>query len=679
MQKRLLQAKQTKEKSIVSEDISYVIKQKENTLCFVPNEFAYQNEPTYHNLYYDTTESENISACKSQNIIDRNIHPLKGSSHEFLLRFHKIYRIVQSFAPSLLPELAPAFVWDSNKNLHKTTQLPYHLPPHTTLDLATYFNSLYVSVVESFIGKRQLTIFLEFQGIIHMEVNGLTLHGHEEPLYSIELNIASRGWAYLPLPPVVASLQPHRIVVRVMTKDAPARIYNMHFATPEPEEKTPDRLAILIRTFKRVKECKRLLSTLSSHPSLNHSNVHVVLHDAGDEFSEAELANVCNNMKITLIKENNYGSSGNLVILLNHLRVHYSDAELKNTVAAILDDDILLHPESLLRAFSLCSLSVSETSVIVGSFLDRCRPMNIDATVAVYGEDLKRDSAMHLRPLLGGDQVNNSYYLNLSCQPVYGNIAAFYLLVARASLLTSVLPLPLFLKWDDIDYTATLYSRGAKLGAVPGISVWHDAFYDCMPVWQEVLNLKHGLIVDMVHLEHPWTVVFQSISEIIIRHLVVYDYNICEAMLDSVDEILGGCPSNFSADIITRSRQQIEKLSKSYYIAQYEAQRITPDSRTISICLASGESCKLSNGDTASVVHELFPQWKSHNPTTYIKHASAASRTMVLVYDTNRHESIMRRLKYLRKQDELFYNAQKAWKSMASNLRSQDNWQTILN
>jgi GT2 family glycosyltransferase len=663
--------------SVSNSDNEYALERDALTLRFVSKKFDDAGQPPqFHSLYYDS--ARHCGSGRHSLFHTAKGHPLEGSAHNFLRAFHATYQIVQSLTPSLLPELTPAFVWDSRINNHATTQLPYELPAETTLNLGTYFNSFYISVIEQIIGKKSFHLFLEFKGKLHLEITAHTVHGQSEVLYNETLVRPTRGWALLPLPPVVASLQPHRVGVRLSTKRDKAYVHGMHFATPQIDNTKTPRFAILVRTFNRVTECKRLLATLAAHDCLQNSHVHLIVHDASHAFTETELGDICGNMRISLLHQDNYGSSGNLVILLDHLKKCYTPTELENTVAAILDDDVLVHPESLLRACFLAAHSLTGNTMIVGSFLDRCRPMNIDATVALYGDDLRRDTAMHLQPLRGGDRVDNPYYLDLSCQPVSGNTAAFYLLVARASLLTSTVPLPLFLKWDDIDYTASLHAKGAQLVAVPGICVWHDAFYDCMPVWQEVLNVKHGLIVDMVHLDHSWEAAFKSIRDIVFRHLVVFDYNTCEAMLEAVTDVLDGCLALSPSELLEASRVQISALVRQYAALQTTSTRLIPDARTLTHCLMSNQPCSLSDGTTAPVVHELFPAWSTGYSSVYVKHASAASRSMLLRYNSERHNTIIRQVVRLAAMENEFYGAREHWRSRSTALREEEHWSTIL-
>lgn len=651
--------------------------QEGNKLRFVATsqDTSKHSHPDYHSLYYKHLYTQTASFETETQEEER--HPLDGNPHNFLRKFHTCYDIVQSFAPSLLPELAPAFHWDSRKDNFTATQIPFTLTPHTSLDLGTYFNSLYITVVESLIGPRSFYVFLDFEGVLNLEVYAVTIHGQREVLFQKTLQQPVRGWAVVPIPPVVIQLQPHRIALQIKTKRQSATIYGLHYATPEKATNSGQNLAVLIRTFNRKHECKRLIATLASSPSLNVDSVHLLLYDASSAFSSSDLSAVCGNMRLTHLQGANYGSSGNLVVLLNHLRQSSTPRELEATTAIILDDDILVHPESLLRAWFLAAHSLSEKTIIVGSFLDRCRPMNIDATVALYGADLKRDAAMHLQPLRGGYRIDNPYYLDLSCQPVGGNAAAFYLLVARASLLTSVFPLPLFLKWDDIDYTATLHSCGANLVSVPGVSIWHDAFYDCMPVWQEVLNLKHGLIVDMVHLQHTWQAVYKSIRDILFRHLMVFDYDICESMLESVAEVLNGPAPHSPIEMLESSALQVAQLTAKYHTLRDSAVRLVPDSRTLTSCLSTGAPCSLSDGTNAIVVHELYPNCMRSDTNIFIKHAGNASRSLVLRYEQGRHETIVRRILQFSSLRDEFARARERWRTTSANLRSHEQWQTV--
>jgi GT2 family glycosyltransferase len=659
-----------------NKDTAYRLTKMGKALRFIPPANGTSDKPPYHDFYY---RSERCAETTNEGSSDEGCrHPLISTPHPFLCTFYDAYDIAHSFCPSLLPKLSPAFVWDNASTPFRTTQMPYAIPPGTQLDLGTYFNSFYVTVYNALTGTRPYTLFIEFEGNVDLEVYATTVHGEQEILFSTRLKGVNGRWAVLPLPPVVTCLPSHRIGVRFKASGRTAVLHGLHFATPSSAPRPARRLAILIRTYNRKEQVSRLISTLAADESLNTNNVHLIIHDASYSFDVTQITSLVRGMRITLIHKSNFGSSGNLVVLLNELRSAYSPQELEHTVAAILDDDVLLHPESLLRAWFLAAEAADPHLIIVGSFLDRCRSMNIDATVGLYGEDISPDSAMHLQPLRGGDRIDNISYVNLSAHPVFGNIAAFYLLVAKANLLCKANPLPLFLKWDDIDYTATLHSKGAKLAAVPGVAVWHDAFYDCMPIWQEVLNAKHGLIVDMVHLDVRWPTMFATIRNLIIRHLVVYDYIVCGAILDSVDEVLSFPSTQDAKSIFESSQQQVIVLSQLYKGPQDLCARLAPDQLRLNECLASNEPCQLIDGTSAPVVHELFPVWSRFDADVFIKHVAHSGRSMLFRYDCKRHDSVLKRLSELANKTEAYEEARTQWRAQSDALRSNELWNAIL-
>ena len=97
------------------------------------------------------------------------------------------------------------------------------------------------------------------------------------------------------------------------------------------------------------------------------------------------------------------------------------------------------------------------------------------------------------------------------------------------------LPLPLFLRGDDLEFGCRLMRNGVPTVSLPGVAVWHEPFERKGRGWHAFYELRNQLIVGALHFptraaRPPWPAGFFSR---LLDELLAYDYYeswlLCEA------------------------------------------------------------------------------------------------------------------------------------------------------
>src|SRR5205823_954111 len=65
------------------------------------------------------------------------------------------------------------------------------------------------------------------------------------------------------------------------------------------------------------------------------------------------------------------------------------------------------------------------------------------------------------------------------------------------------LPLPFFLRCDDIEYGCRLQGAGVPVAPVPGVAVWHAPFYLKTRGWQNYYEFRNMLALCALHYPQP--------------------------------------------------------------------------------------------------------------------------------------------------------------------------------
>jgi GT2 family glycosyltransferase len=190
---------------------------------------------------------------------------------------------------------------------------------------------------------------------------------------------------------------------------------------------------------------------------------------------------------VELVRQGNYGGSGGFT------RGILAALDGGATHVLLLDDDIRVDPELPARLESLLAQLV-RPATIGGQMLDSSMPTVLAASHETV--DLRRLSLcnpMRDTDLSGPDAPAAFARWNQS------DYNGWWCCCIPAETLRASLPLPMFVRHDDVEYGLRTTRLGPGVVTMPGIFVWHEPFAAKTKPWYAYYDRRNMLIVGALH------------------------------------------------------------------------------------------------------------------------------------------------------------------------------------
>ena len=102
------------------------------------------------------------------------------------------------------------------------------------------------------------------------------------------------------------------------------------------------------------------------------------------------------------------------------------------------------------------------------------------------------------------------------------------------------LPLPCFIRGDDVEFGLRLAARGIPTVPMPGVAVWHEPFYLKIGHWQLYYEVRNLLIAAALHLPFGAASTVRRIGRLFVMHLLTMRYYSAALILEGVRDFLAG-------------------------------------------------------------------------------------------------------------------------------------------
>lgn len=263
-------------------------------------------------------------------------------------------------------------------------------------------------------------------------------------------------------------------------------------------------VCLSITTMDKPEFCVATLERIAGSAALAEAVGTVLVVDQGsrrvvDHPGYAEVAAALGD-RLTVIEQRNLGGSGGFSRgMLEALDRPDADAVL------ILDDDVEVEPEALLRAIRFHR--AARTPVVVGGhMLDLHRPTVLNSFSEV----------VHERSFMWGPPRPDQQWHDLAAGPLRdtpwlhargeSDFNGWWMCLLPTDVLRSVgLSLPLFLKWDDAEFGLRARDAGRATVSFPGAALWHVAWTekDDTVEWQAYLHVRNRVATALLHARRP--------------------------------------------------------------------------------------------------------------------------------------------------------------------------------
>jgi galactofuranosylgalactofuranosylrhamnosyl-N-acetylglucosaminyl-diphospho-decaprenol beta-1,5/1,6-galactofuranosyltransferase len=335
-----------------------------------------------------------------------------------------------------------------------------------------------------------------------------------------------------------------------------------------PGRAAPGRISLGITTVNRPHFMLDQLRTLGEAPELLDLIDAVYVVDQGttalaDHPDFADAAKKAGD-RLQVIRQDNLGGSGGFSRAMDEtLRAGRSDYLL------ILDDDISLEPEGVLRAVAFADLARRPT--IVGghmfSMYDRSVLHAFAEAVAPRTWWWGTAPNTKARHDFGRRNLQNTPWLHRRADSDYNG---WWMCLIPARIIKEIgLAVPAFIKWDDAEYALRASKSGYPTVSMPGVAAWHVPWADKNDAldWQAYYHLRNRLLVALLHspFRRGGSLVAES-AERQLQNLLSMQYSTAAIRLLAIEDVLSG-PAHLHRDLRT-TMARLAELRRRFSDAQ---------------------------------------------------------------------------------------------------------------
>ncbi|GAB3608529.1 glycosyltransferase [Humibacter ginsengiterrae] len=436
------------------------------------------------------------------------------------------------------------------------------LPAHKAVSLATYFNAFPASYWKAWTnvaevdlrvvtkGEGRIVVFRSNARAVVQRVDGVEVGGANETTTVFRVPLTSfvdGGWLWFDL----------------IAGDRPLELVHADWLAPEEFAPISDGTAtVSITTLNRREYCTRLLAEIGGDEPTTRLLDKVLVIDQGTEkireaanFSDAEKSLAG---KLSVIEQANIGGSGGFSRgMLETIENDESDYVL------LLDDDVEVEPESIRRMVTFANHCIAP-AIVGGHMFD----MYDKATLHAFAEGI------HWKPFMwgpftpgrhdfGGSNLRQTAWLHRRYEVDYNG---WWMSLIPVSTLKEIgLSLPVFIKWDDAEYSLRAREHGVPTVTMPGAAVWHVSWVDKDDShdWQAFFHARNRIVTALLHSpEKRGGLLWRSNLAGDVKNLLTMDYYTVAMRMEAIRNVLEG-PGQLHADMLGRL-SRVRELGKQF-------------------------------------------------------------------------------------------------------------------
>ena len=439
-------------------------------------------------------------------------------------------------------------------------------------DFTTFMNALSVEKWQCYTVAQSFSLHLELRGAaVRFEQTrcGKLSFAPEAVADTAREIAASNEWQTLDID---LTLGIHDILVGfTLEADGTLELRNSYYSAEVDDEDIRDvELALCTTTFRKedyitrnIAAVKERILASTTDAIAKHFTMHVI--DNGSTLDAEALSTD----RVIVHPNRNVGGSGGFARGM----IHALEQEPPATHALLMDDDVRVSPESIIRTYNLLTIVRDE---YIGAFVSGAMMLNEDPEVrwedmgfmAPDGScvPMKLPARVtNMSELVG----NETYVPDAESNPTIGNAYAgwWFCCIPTAVIRENGLPLPLFVRYDDIEYA--LRCR-AKLMTMNGICVWHDWFnnrYD--PVVERYQVTRNALAAQSISGVAQGSDFVAKIRDSVRLDLVKFDYPDAELALKGLEDYLEG-PEQFLDPTFSERTYMAARAEKEQFVSYAE-------------------------------------------------------------------------------------------------------------
>ena len=403
----------------------------------------------------------------------------------------------------------------------------------SSLNFNTYFNGFSIGKWKKYTKLDHLFVSLKFQGKVRVFLFQEERTGNEVCRnYLSETEAESKGGTRTFL---FDGYTEKGILSLEIIAVEDSTVYGGYFSAEIAEsDRRSVKIALDICTYKREKFVRKNMDILKreifaqdKYQTFRNSLEVFVIDNAGT----LDKRNF-DGQRFSLIQNRNVGGSGGFTRGLMEIRA--CRKERGYTHALLMDDDVVIEPESLFRTWTLLSILKDEyaEAFIGGAMLRRDKPYIQVESGALWnrGNLVSRKGGLDLR--------NAEACLFNEIEESVDYSAWWYSAVPLDVVTDENLPLPLFIRGDDVEYGL----RNAKtIVLMNGICVWHEPFENKYSSSTFYYIIRNRLIDNAIHgIALSKKEFIRELEHQVNLELYLYRYKNVHLLLRGVEDYLKG-------------------------------------------------------------------------------------------------------------------------------------------
>lgn len=397
-------------------------------------------------------------------------------------------------------------------------------------DTNTYFNSFSISKWVKYTQIKDVNITIDFKGSFWVVLYSLFIDNNRVIYKNVkELQIDSEERASKT---ISFDTMPDRGVLhfKLISLSDSSVYYGGYYSTDDSFPVNDVSLAIGICTFRREDDVHRNIrlfnKDLVENPnSALRDKIQIFISDNG-----RTLGNDLESEHVHIFPNKNAGGAGGFTRTM----IEALKSRQEFTHMLLMDDDVLINPESVSRtiAFLQCLKPEYQHAFIGGHMLNKERQYQQSEAADCW--DRVRHHPVKPRFALENDRD----IIENEIEEKVNYLSWWYCCMPMNVISNDNLPLPLFIKRDDIEYGLR---NGSIFITLNGICVWHEPFDKKAVAHLQYYYFRNLLIIDSVHRKLTKEHVKQELQRVVIeQHLYRYRYRDAEFALLGVQHYLKG-------------------------------------------------------------------------------------------------------------------------------------------
>jgi GT2 family glycosyltransferase len=252
---------------------------------------------------------------------------------------------------------------------------------------------------------------------------------------------------------------------------------------------------------------------------------------------------------VEVVRQPNFGGSGGFARGM----IEALDGGASHVL--LLDDDVRLHPDVPARLRSLLA-HLKRPTTIGGQMLKLSRPTELGASHETV--DLQR---MRLCNPLGGVDLARPDATSMFTRRHVSDYNGWWCCCVPAQTVRAALPLPMFVRHDDVEHGLRTTRSGSEVVTMPGIFVWHKSFDSKIKLWYTYYDRRNKLIVAALH----GTMSGRRLAGLFLSDcwgaLTLHRYDLCWAACRGARDFLAG-PSVVFSDPRARHQEIVAGVAR---------------------------------------------------------------------------------------------------------------------